>query len=104
MLIDGVIDRMQATLGPLQAAGDPRQYFHATYLRTTIAARDELRRDGFADPGWVERWDVAFAGFYLDALQAALAGQGPAGGHRRRGRSPSPRRRTCPPCGTSCSA
>jgi hypothetical protein len=78
MLIDGVIDRMQATLGPLQAAGDPRQYFHATYLRTTIATRDELRRDGFADPGWVERWDVAFAGFYLDALQAALAGRRPS--------------------------
>jgi Family of unknown function (DUF5995) len=78
MLIDGVIDRMQAALGPLQAAGDPRQYFHATYLRTTIATRDELRRDGFADPGWVERWDVAFAGFYLDALQAALAGRPPS--------------------------
>jgi Family of unknown function (DUF5995) len=78
MLIDGLIDRMQAMLGPLQAAGDPRQYFHATYLRTTVAARDQLQRGGFADPGWVERWDVAFAGFYLDALQAAMAGRPPS--------------------------
>ena len=26
---------------------------------------------------WVERWDVAFAGLYLDALRAALAGSRP---------------------------
>ena len=78
MLIDGLIDRMQAMLGPLQAAGDPRQYFHATYLRTTVATREQLRRGGFEDAGWVERWDVAFAGFYLDALQAAMAGRPPS--------------------------
>jgi hypothetical protein len=72
---------------PLQAADDPRQYFHATYLRTTIATRDQLRRGGrggrggfggFEDADWVERWDVAFAGFYLDALQAALADRRPS--------------------------
>jgi hypothetical protein len=71
MLIDGLIDRMQAMRGPLQAADDPRQYFHATYLRTTVAARDQLQRGGFGDVGWMERWDGAFAGFYLDARQAA---------------------------------
>lgn len=93
MLIDGLIDRMQAMLGPLQAADDPRQHFHATYLRTTVATREQLRHDerdghderggrdergGFEDAGWVERWDVAFAGFYLDALQAAMAGRPPS--------------------------
>ena len=36
-VIDALIDRMQALLEPLQAAGDPRRYFHATYLRTTAA-------------------------------------------------------------------
>jgi len=46
MLIDGLIDRMQAMLAPLQATDDPRQHFHATYLRTTVAARDQLRRAG----------------------------------------------------------
>ena len=35
-------------------------YFHATYQRTTIAVAAELRRGGFTDAEWVERWDVAF--------------------------------------------
>jgi hypothetical protein len=76
-MIDELITRMAALLEPLQAAGDQRQYFHATYQRTTIAVADELKRGGFADPEWVERWDVAFADLYLDALQAALAGDQP---------------------------
>jgi hypothetical protein len=29
------------------AAGDPRRHFHATYLRTTVAVAEELRRGGF---------------------------------------------------------
>jgi hypothetical protein len=74
-VIDELIARMSVLLGPLQAHGDQRRYFHATYQRTTIAVRDELRRGGFSDPAWVERWDVAFADLYLDALQASLAGQ-----------------------------
>ena len=68
---------MAALLEPLAAAGDQRQYFHATYQRTTTAVADELNRGGFADPDWVERWDVAFAGLYLDALEAGLAGRKP---------------------------
>jgi Family of unknown function (DUF5995) len=77
-VIDQLIGRMAATLEQLQAAGDPRQYFHATYLRTTMAVAAELNRGGFADGEWVERWDVAFADLYLDALAAALAGREPA--------------------------
>ena len=73
-MIDELIDRMAALLEPLRAAGDQRQYFHATYQRTTIAVAEELKRGGFTDAEWVERWDVAFADLYLDALQAALAG------------------------------
>jgi hypothetical protein len=46
--------------------------------RTTIAVAGELRRGGFADAGWVERWDVAFADLYLDALEADLAGGRPS--------------------------
>jgi Family of unknown function (DUF5995) len=72
--IDALIGRMEALLGPLQAAGDPRRFFHATYLRTTRAVRDALQAGRFSDPEWVERWDVAFAGLYLDALQADSAG------------------------------
>jgi hypothetical protein len=77
-VIEELIGRMEALLGSLQAAGDHRRYFHGTYLRTTIAVAEKLRVGGFSDPGWVERWDVAFAGLYLDALQAALTGRRPA--------------------------
>src|ERR1700728_552366 len=69
---------MAPMLESLQAADDHRQYFHATYLRTTIAVAEELRRGGFSDAEWVERWDVAFADLYLDALQTALEGRRPA--------------------------
>ena len=69
---------MAALLEPLETAGDKRRYFHATYQRTTIAVAEELKRGGFVDPEWVERWDVAFADLYLDALRAALAGGEPS--------------------------
>ena len=77
-VIDELIARMAAMLEPLEAAGDQRRYFHATYQRTTIAVAEEIRRGGFTDPGWVERWDVSFAGLYLDALEAALADRKPS--------------------------
>ena len=70
---------MAALLEPLQATGDQRRYFHATYQRTTVAVAEELKRGGFTDPQWVEQWDVAFADLYLDALQDSLAGHRPAG-------------------------
>ena len=68
---------MAALLEPLQADGDQRRYFHATYQRTTIAVAGEIKRGGFADAEWVERWDVAFADLYLEALEASLAGRHP---------------------------
>jgi hypothetical protein len=77
-VIEKLIGRMAAELESLQAADDQRQYFHATYQRTTIAVAEELQRGGFTDAEWVERWDVAFADLYLDALQAALEGRRPA--------------------------
>ena len=70
---------MAALLESLQATGDQRRYFHATYQRTTVAVAEELKRGGFTDPQWVEQWDVAFADLYLDALQDSLAGHRPAG-------------------------
>jgi Family of unknown function (DUF5995) len=76
-VIEELIGRMAAMLEPLQAAGDQRRYFHATYQRTTVAVAAELERGGFIDPDWVERWDVVFAGLYLDALAEALAGRRP---------------------------
>ena len=76
-MIEELIGRMAALLEPLEAEGDQRRYFHATYQRTTIAVAEELKRGGFADPEWVERWDVEFAELYLDALEASLAGRAP---------------------------
>ena len=76
-MIEEFIARMAALLEPLESTGDKRRYFHATYQRTTIAVAEEIKRGGFADPGWVEEWDVAFAGLYLDALEADLAGKAP---------------------------
>jgi len=48
-MIEELVGRMAALLEPMQAAGDPRRYFHATYQRTTIAVAEELKRGGFAD-------------------------------------------------------
>jgi len=76
--IDLLIDRMQSMLA-LIPASDPLRFFHSTYTRTTIAVRDELRAGGFADNEWVERWDVAFASLYLDALDLWLRGETPTG-------------------------
>src|SRR4051812_6545281 len=62
--------RMVALLAPLEAAGDPARFFLGTYLRTTEAVRLALDDGLFEDPAWVAEWDVDFAGFYLDALEA----------------------------------
>jgi hypothetical protein len=74
-VIEELIGRMAALLEPMEAARDRRRYFHATYLRTTIAVAGEITRGRFADAEWVERWDVVFADLYLDALEAHLAGR-----------------------------
>ena len=77
-MIDALIERMRELLEPLEAAGDPNRIFHATYLRTTMAVADQIKwPGGFADPEWTERWDVAFAALYLEALEQLQAGQQP---------------------------
>jgi hypothetical protein len=73
--IDSVVARMTALLDELAGAGDARAAFHATYLRTTQAVAAALRAGAFQDGDWVERWDVAFAGLYLDALEADRRGE-----------------------------
>jgi Family of unknown function (DUF5995) len=68
--LDVLMARMVALLAPLEAAGDPARFFLGTYLRTTEAVRLALDDGLFEDPAWVAEWDVDFAGFYLDALEA----------------------------------
>ena len=72
--LDDLLTRMHEDLTWLTGRGDARRYFHATYLRTTQAVGDEIARGGFADPDWVRRWDLAFAAYYLDALDADRRG------------------------------
>jgi hypothetical protein len=47
-------------------------------LRTTQAVGDAVDRGRFLDPEWVERWDVAFAEFYLRAHDAFVTGESSA--------------------------
>jgi hypothetical protein len=71
MSIDDLLARMDALLVPMREASDERRHFLEVYARTTLAARDELTRqvpDGFLDPDWTERWTVAWADLYLEAL------------------------------------
>jgi len=77
--LGALLERMEAPLAQLRESGDPRRFFHATYLRTTRAVGAELAAGGFLDAAWVERWDVVFAGLYLDALEAGLQGGRVAG-------------------------
>jgi hypothetical protein len=76
--IDVLIERMQG-LGAELPADDRLRIFHGTYTRITEAVRDEIRRGGFADNEWTERWDVAFAGMYLQALEEWRSGGSPSG-------------------------
>jgi hypothetical protein len=66
--IDDLLSRMDTLLQPMREAGDERQHFLATYMRTTLAVKHEIERGGFVDDAWTERWDIAFADLYLDAL------------------------------------
>ena len=70
--IDGLLARMDALLAPMVTSNDERRHFLAVYTRTTAAVRDELADPslgGFVDPVWTERWDLAFAELYLEALE-----------------------------------
>jgi hypothetical protein len=75
MSIDALLARMEALGEPLDDGVDARRFFHFTYLRTTRAVAEALRAGVFVDPDWVERWDVAFADLYLDALEADRDGR-----------------------------
>jgi hypothetical protein len=68
-----LVARMADLLRPLEEVRDPARFFLATYLRTTRAVGVALDGGAFEDVEWVARWDVDFAGLYLDALEAHRA-------------------------------
>jgi hypothetical protein len=72
--VAGVLDRMQQRLDALPADRSSRRMFLGTYQRTTAAVGRAVEQARFEDPGWVDRWDVVFAGLYLAAHDADLAG------------------------------
>ena len=92
--ISGVLARMDVLLDTLPPELDTQATFLDTYRRTTVAVGEQVEQGRFEDPGWVDRWDVAFADLYLDALDADAG---------RRRASPRPwrlafeRRRGLPP-------
>jgi len=71
--IAAVVGEMQQRQDKLPARLDHQRVFLSTYQRTTQAVGDAVERASFEDPEWVERWDVAFAGLYLTALDNELA-------------------------------
>jgi hypothetical protein len=70
--IDALLERMGTLLLPMVETRDERRHFLAVYMRTTANVKEELEQPklgGFVDRDWTERWDVAFAGLYLDAIE-----------------------------------
>ena len=76
--IPGVLARMDALLDALPADLATQRTFLATYRRTTIAVGEQVEQGRFEDPGWVDRWDVAFADLYVSALETRVAGREPS--------------------------
>lgn len=72
--IAGVLDAMQHRLDTMPTGRREQARFLGTYRRTTEAVGAAVAAGDFEDPSWVETWDVAFAQFYLDALDADLTG------------------------------
>lgn len=68
--VGDLVQHMERLEAELTAEGSPARFFLGTYLRTTRAVGGAIEAGGFEDPAWVESWDVAFAGYYLDALEA----------------------------------
>ena len=72
--IEAVVAAMDERLPRVPAGRGAQRLFLETYRRTTLAVGKAVRDAAFEDPDWVERWDVVFAGLYLDALDLDLAG------------------------------
>lgn len=72
--IAAVVAGMQQRLDGLPERLAHLRVFLSTYQRTTKEVGHAVEAASFEDPGWVERWDVAFAELYLVALDAELDG------------------------------
>jgi hypothetical protein len=75
--IDEVAGQLRAVLAGIDES-DGNRHFLAAYLRTTLAVGAAVRQGLFVDPRWVERWDAAFARFYIRAIETYRRGESPA--------------------------
>jgi hypothetical protein len=66
--LDEVVDAIDAVVDWSIGASNRLGYFAALYKRITIAVRTAVAQDAFEDGPRMERFDVAFANRYLDAL------------------------------------
>ena len=71
--IDAVIERMTRIASSLPEA-DGVARFNDLYLAVTIAVAAQAVADGFEDPAFLSRLDVAFADRYFAAVDAAASG------------------------------
>jgi hypothetical protein len=69
--VPAVVDLLTELQGLLdRPAGNPLADFNRLYLAVTEAVLDRLYAGRFADPAFLSRLDVEFAGRYFDALRA----------------------------------
>ncbi len=73
--IDEAISAMDALLDRAMDTSDPRGYFTCVYRAVTVRVRDGIRAGEFEDCARMERFDVAFARLYLDAVDGHAAGR-----------------------------
>ena len=75
--IDAVVDTLQAVDGLLDGSRDGLKWFNTLYLQVTLAVRERVRKNDFADvtgSTFVGDLDFVFANFYFAALRTWLAG------------------------------
>jgi hypothetical protein len=73
--VASVVEQFEQRLSSLPARLAHRRIFLSTYTRTTAAVGKAIDHGSFEDPEWVERWDVAFAEYYLRAHDADVDGR-----------------------------
>jgi hypothetical protein len=70
-----VVDQLQQRIDALPPDQVHRRTFMTTYQRTTQAVAEAVDAAFFEDPGWVVRWDVAFAELFIVAHDADQMGE-----------------------------
>lgn len=73
--IDEVIGRLDDIIDAAIKSNNPLGIFAYVYRMTTEAVRDAIRDKAFEDNERLERFDVHFAGLYIDAFERFMSGK-----------------------------